>query len=155
MRNYFYLSNLFFFVLLFDILPQNLFMDTKIRYEIEFAVNSSPQLLYQYISTPSGLSEWFADNVNSRGEWFTFIWDDTEEKARLASKKTNERIKFKWIDEDDKETDYFFELKISEDEITKDVSLIVTDFAFEDEVEESKQLWKNQIADLKHVIGSV
>ncbi|MDD2986534.1 START-like domain-containing protein [Flavobacterium sp.] len=130
-------------------------MDTKIRYEIEFAVNSSPQLLYQYISTPSGLSEWFADNVNSRGEWFTFIWDDTEEKARLASKKTNERIKFKWIDEDDKETDYFFELKISEDEITKDVSLIVTDFAFEDEVEESKQLWKNQIADLKHVIGSV
>lgn len=130
-------------------------MDTKIRYEIEFAVNSSPQLLYQYISTPSGLSEWFADNVNSRGELFTFIWDDVKEKARLASKKTNERIKFKWIDEDDKETDYFFELKISEDEITKDVSLIIIDFAFEDELEESKQLWKNQIADLKHVIGSV
>jgi uncharacterized protein YndB with AHSA1/START domain len=130
-------------------------MDSKVRYEIEFAVNSSPQLLYQYISTPSGLSEWFADNVNSRGELFTFIWDDTKEKARLASKKTNERIKFKWIDEDDNETDYFFELKISEDEITKDVSLIITDFAFEDELEESKQLWKNQIADLKHVIGSV
>jgi len=130
-------------------------MDTKIRYEIEFAVNSSPQLLYQYISTPSGLSEWFADNVNSRGELFTFIWDDSNEKARLTSKKTNERIKFKWIDEDDNETDYFFELKISEDEITKDVSLIITDFAFEDELEESKQLWKNQIADLKHVIGSV
>ena len=53
------------------------------------------------------------------------------------------------------ETDYFFELKLSEDEITKDVSLIVTDFAFEDELEESKQLWKNQIADLKQVIGSV
>jgi uncharacterized protein YndB with AHSA1/START domain len=130
-------------------------MDTKIRYEIEFAVNSSPQLLYQYISTPSGLSEWFADNVNSRGELFTFIWDDSNEKARLTSKKTNERIKFRWIDEDDNETDYFFELKISEDEITKDVSLIITDFAFEDELEESKQLWKNQIADLKHVIGSV
>jgi uncharacterized protein YndB with AHSA1/START domain len=130
-------------------------MDTKIRYEIEFAVNSSPQLLYQYISTPSGLSEWFADNVNSRGELFTFIWDDSNEKARLTSKKTNERIKFKWIDEDDNETDYFFELKISEDEITKDVSLIITDFAFEDELEESKQLWKNQIADLKQVIGSV
>jgi uncharacterized protein YndB with AHSA1/START domain len=130
-------------------------MDTKIRYEIEFAVNSSPQLLYQYISTPSGLSEWFADNVNSRGELFTFIWDDSSEKARLTSKKTNERIKFKWIDEDDNETDYFFELKISEDEITKDVSLIITDFAFEDELEESKQLWKNQIADLKQVIGSV
>ncbi len=130
-------------------------MDTKIRYEIEFPLNSSPQLLYQYISTPSGLSEWFADNVNSRGEFFTFIWDDTKEKARLASKKTNERIKFKWLDESDKDTDYFFELKIMEDEITKDVSLVVVDFAYEDEVSESKLLWENQIADLKHVIGSV
>lgn len=130
-------------------------MDAKIRYEIEFPLNSSPQLLYQYISTPSGLSEWFADNVNSRGEFFTFIWDDTKEKARLASKKTNERIKFKWLDEQDKDTDYFFELRIMEDEITKDVSLIVVDFAFEDEIVESKLLWENQISDLKHVIGSV
>lgn len=130
-------------------------MDTKIRYEIEFAVNSSPQLLYQYISTPSGLSEWFADNVNSRGELFTFIWDDSKERARLASKKSNERVKFRWIDDQDKDTDYFFELRISEDEITKDVSLVVVDFAFEDELMESKQLWENQISDLKHVIGSV
>lgn len=130
-------------------------MDTKVRYEIEFPLNSSPQLLYQYISTPSGLSEWFADNVNSRGEFFTFMWDDTLEKARLASKKTNERIKFKWLDEQDKDTDYFFELRIMEDEITKDVSLVVIDFAFEDELSESKLLWENQISDLKHVIGSV
>ena len=130
-------------------------MDTKIRYEIEFAVNSSPQLLYQYISTPSGLSEWFADNVNSRGELFTFIWDDSKERARLASKKSNERVKFRWIDDQDKDTDYFFELRISEDEITKDVSLVIVDFAFEDELTESKQLWENQVSDLKHVIGSV
>ena len=130
-------------------------MDTKVRYEIEFAVNSSPQLLYQYISTPSGLSEWFADNVNSRGELFTFIWDDSKERARLASKKSNERVKFRWIDDQDKDTDYFFELRISEDEITKDVSLVVVDFAFENELTQSKQLWENQVSDLKHVIGSV
>lgn len=130
-------------------------MDSKLRYEIEFPINSSPQLLYQYISTPSGLSEWFADNVNSRGELFTFIWDDTKERARLASKKTGERIKFKWIDENDKDTEYYFELKIMEDEITKDVALVVIDFAYEDEIEESKLLWENQISDLKHVIGSV
>lgn len=47
-------------------------MDVKVRYEIEFPINSSPQLLYQYISTPSGLSEWFADDVNSRGKFFYF-----------------------------------------------------------------------------------
>ena len=87
-------------------------MSVKVKYELEFPIQSSPQLLYQYISTPSGLSEWFADNVNSRGEFFTFIWDDSEEKAKLASKKSGERIKFRWLEEDNTETDYFFELKI-------------------------------------------
>lgn len=130
-------------------------MDVKIKYELEFPINSSPQLLYQYISTPSGLSEWFADNVNSRGEYFTFIWNDSEEKARVASKKTGEKIKFRWIDENDADTDYFFELRILEDEITKDVSLMVIDYAEEDELEEATLLWENQISDLKHVIGSV
>ena len=130
-------------------------MDLKSRYELEFPINSSPQLLYQYISTPSGLSEWFADNVNSRGEYFTFIWNDSEENARLSSKKTGEKIKFRWIDDNKKDTDYFFELRILEDEITKDVSLMVIDFALDDELDEAKLLWENQISDLKHVIGSV
>lgn len=130
-------------------------MEVKIKYELEFPINSSPQLLYQYISTPSGLSEWFADNVNSRGEHFTFIWNDSEEKARVASKKSGEKIKFRWIDEDNNDTDYFFELKILEDEITKDVSLVVTDYAAEDDMDEAAALWENQISDLKHVIGSV
>ena len=130
-------------------------MNVKVRYELEFPLNSSPQLLYQYISTPSGLSEWFADNVNSRGEIFTFIWNDTEERARLTSKKTGEKVKFRWVDDNNTDTDLFFELRILEDEITKDVSLLVIDFADEDELDESKQLWENQISDLKHVIGSV
>lgn len=130
-------------------------MDQKIRYEIEFPINSSPQLLYQYISTPSGLSEWFADNVNSRGEFFTFIWNDSEEKARLSSRKSGEKVKFKWIDDDNKDTEYFFELQILVDELTKDVSLMVIDFAEKDEVDEATLLWENQISDLKQVIGSV
>ncbi len=129
-------------------------MSEKVRYEIEFPINSSPQLLYQYISSPSGLQEWFAKTVNSRGEFFTFEWDDTEENARLSSKKTGEKVKFKWIDENKQDTEYYFELRILEDEITKDVSLMVVDFALEDEIEESKLLWENQVSDLKHVIGS-
>ena len=130
-------------------------MDTKVKYELEFPLNSSPQLLFQYISTPSGLSEWFADNVNSRGEFFTFIWDGSEEKARLSSKKTDEKVKFRWIDEDNNDTDFYFELRIQEDEITKDVSLVVTEYAVEEDMDEVKLLWESQISDLKHVIGSV
>lgn len=129
-------------------------MDVKVRFEMEFPINSSPQLLYQYISSPSGLSEWFADNVNSRGEFYSFIWNGTEEKARLASKKTGEKVKFRWVDENNIDSDFYFELRILEDEITKDVSLLVIDYAEEDEIDEAKQLWDNQISDLKHVIGS-
>ena len=127
-------------------------MSDRIKFEMEFPIKASQRLLFQYLSTPSGLSEWFADNVNSRGENFIFIWDDSEEVANLVSKKLPEKIKFQW--EDDQDTDYFFELRIQFDEITKDVSLIVTDFAEEDEVEESKMLWTNQVFDLKKVLGS-
>lgn len=127
-------------------------MDDKIKFEMEFPIQASPQLLYQYISTPSGLSEWFADNVNSRGELFTFIWDGSEEKAKLLSKKSGERIKFRWLNSDDDSS--FFEIRIQVDEITKDVSLMVTDFAEDDEIEETKMLWENQISDLKQVLGS-
>lgn len=129
-------------------------MEDKIKIEMEFSIHSSPQLLYQYISTPSGLSEWFADNVNSRGELFTFIWDDSEEKAKLLSKKSDERIKFRWLTDEDESEPYYFEIRIQVDEITKDVSLIVTDFIHEDEIEEAKMLWENQISDLKQVLGS-
>lgn len=129
-------------------------MSEKIKYELEFVVQSSPQLLYQYISTPSGLSEWFSDNVNSRGELFTFIWDDSEEDAKLLSKKSGERIKFRWVEDENDGNDYFFELRIQVDEITKDVSLMVTDYSDDDEMDESKMLWDNMIGNLKQVLGS-
>ena len=129
-------------------------MSDKIKFEMEFPIHASPQLLYQYLSTPSGLSEWYADNVNSRGELFTFIWDGSEEQAKLISKKSGERVKFKWVNEEE-EDNTFFELRIQVDEITKDVSIMITDFADDDEeVEEAKMLWDNQISDLKHVLGS-
>ncbi len=126
-------------------------MSDKIKFKIEFVIQVSPQMLFQYLATPSGLSEWFADDVNSRGEIFTFIWDGSEEDAKLLKKKTDDFVKFSWEENDD---DTFFEMKIIVDEITKDVSLFVTDFADEDELEESKMLWTNQIGDLKQVLGS-
>jgi uncharacterized protein YndB with AHSA1/START domain len=126
-------------------------MDDKIKFELEFVIQSSPQLLYQYLSTPSGLSEWFADNVNSRGEIFSFIWDGSEEQAKLIKRKSDEFVKFTWVESED---DSYFELKIIVDEITQDVSLFITDFAEEDELEEAKMLWENQVSSLKQVLGS-
>lgn len=127
---------------------------SKIQFEIEFVIQASPQLLYQYMHTPSGLSEWFADNVNARTEKYTFFWDDSEEEALLLKKKANEFVRFRWLNGDDDQDDCYFEMRIVVDEITIDVSVVVTDFADEDEVEEAKMLWESQIGDLKQVLGS-
>lgn len=129
-------------------------MDLKVKFELEFPIQASPQMLYQYISSASGLCEWFADDVNSRGVVFLFYWDGLEEKAELISSKSNLFVKFRWLDDSDDQDKCFFEIRILVDEITKDVSLIVTDFAYNDEIEESKMLWDNQISDLKQLVGS-
>lgn len=125
----------------------------KIKFELEIPIHASPNMLYQYISSPSNLQEWFADKVNSRGKIFSFIWDGTEEKAELITKKSDERIRWKWLENENDGS--YFELKIQVDALTKDVSLIITDFADDDDdVEEAKQLWENQIDELKHTIGA-
>ena len=128
-------------------------MSDKIKFELEFPIHSSPAFLYQYLSTPDGLSEWFADNVNSRSDIFTFIWDDSEEEAKRIGYKTNEKIRYKWLNDDD-EAGTYFEFRIQVDALTNDVSLMVTDFADEDDIEESKMFWENQVAELKHTIGA-
>ncbi len=127
-------------------------MSEKIKFELEFPIHATPRMLYQYFGTPSGLGEWFADNVNSRGDIFAFFWDDSEEKAKVLLERPKQKIRFKWME--DESEDGYFEFRIQVDEITKDVSLMITDFADEDELEESKMFWENQIDELKHVIGA-
>lgn len=127
-------------------------MSAKIEYSMEFVVKASPKMLYKFLSTPSGLAEWFADNVNSRGKLYSFIWDGSEENATLISKKADKYIRFKW--EEDEEENSFFEFRLEIDDLTNDLSLIITDFAYEDEIEESKMLWESQVNSLLHAIGS-
>ena len=128
-------------------------MSDKISYSIEYDFHASKQMLFQYLSTPSGLGEWFADNVNSRGESFTFIWDDAEEYAKLLQKKNNERVRFQWSVDEEEGNPYYFEFKIQVDDLTNDVSLIVTDFAEEDDIEDARELWVAQLDRLRRVLG--
>ena len=129
-------------------------MSDKIQYEMEFEIKSSTHILFNMISTPSGLSEWFADNVNIKNDLFTFIWDGSEESAHLLGKKKGESIKFQWDEDKEDGLKTFFEMRIKVDELTNDVALMITDFSDEDEVDEAKLLWQNQVAELKMVIGS-
>lgn len=126
-------------------------MAGKVKYEVEFVIKASPKLLFNYLSTPSGLSNWFAENVNLRGDIYTFIWDGTEEKAKLVSKKDNQFIKFRWIDGDEST---FFEFRIEIDDLTKDLALIITDFAEKNDIKDAKRLWESQVEELHGILGA-
>lgn len=123
----------------------------KEKIELEFTLNTSPKVLFSRLSTPSGLSEWFADNVNLQGNIFTFVWEGSEQQAELVSMKENKSIRFKWID-DENSNDYF-EFRINQDELTGGLALIITDFIEEDEKDETAELWDSQITALKRVLG--
>jgi len=123
---------------------------SKTKYELDYPINASTKLIYARLSTPSGLSEWFADDVQLRGKNYAFIWDGAEEEAKIIIKKPNEYIRFKWVD-DDEET--YFEFKITKEELTNSVSLVITDFAEEDEIEDNKNLWDQQVNGLQRALG--
>lgn len=121
------------------------------QFELEYVLHASQKVIYDRLSSASGLSEWFADDVNQKGKVYTFIWEGSEQQAELLLKKDNRVVRFHWLDSEDDES--FFEFKIEIDALTNDLSLIVTDYAEEDEVEEGIELWDSQISALKHVLG--
>ena len=128
----------------------------KIQFQLEFSINSSPKIIYNRLATPSGLSEWFADNVNVENnyETFIFIWEGSPTKANVINQKELSYIRFQWQDDADEDENTYFEFRIMIDELTKDLALVITDFAEADEIVDSKQLWNTQIEKLKHVLGS-
>ena len=122
----------------------------KTKYELEYTFNTSPSILFNRISTPEGLSEWFADDVNLKKELYTFLWEGAEQEASVVQKKNNKYIRFHWEDEDE---ELFFEFRIHTDELTGDVALLITDFAEEGEKQDAIDLWDSQVSELKHAIG--
>lgn len=124
---------------------------TKQRFELEYILFTSPSILFNRLSSPNGLSEWFADDVNVDGKKYTFIWKGVKQIAEEVIRKENKLIRFKWVDDED---EAYFEFKINVDELTGDTALIITDFCESDELEEAEKLWHNQIELLKHGLGS-
>ncbi len=123
------------------------------KFELEFVIHSSAEMLYEFLSTPSGLSEWFCDDLNIRNGIYTFIWDDQLQQARLLKTVDVHLVRFQWVDKTDGS---YFEFRIQRDDLTNDISLIITDFAESaSDRESSKLLWHSQIEKLMHVIGSI
>ena len=124
----------------------------KSKLELEYALRSSPQILYQYISNPSGLQCWFADRVDIMGGGnYRFSWEDgTEYNANLIKSVTNKYTRFELIEADG---DYL-EFRIEQDAITGDVELIITEFVDPEEAEMAASIWDSAIDNLCSIIGA-
>jgi len=126
----------------------------KEKFELEFLFKTSPRVLEKMICTPSGLSEWFADDVDVEKDTYTFVWEGSEEKARLIQHKPNSNIRFKWLNDEDDGLDNYFEIGYIVDPMTSAVTIKVVDFAVPSEKESAILLWEQQIHDLKRVLGA-
>jgi hypothetical protein len=122
------------------------------KFELEYNLNCSAKVLFSRLSTPEGLGEWFADQVNVDGDIFIFYWNSSESKARLSALKENKMVRFEWIGMENDESNYF-EFRINFEDLTNELALIITDFAETEEKEDSIYLWDSQINDLKRALG--
>lgn len=126
---------------------------SKQKVQYEYPMHCLSEILYEYLATAEGLSEWFADNVEEKGDDFYFSWgSDSEEKATLIRYKPESFVRFRW--EEDEGTKNYFEMAIVIDEITEDLALMITDFAEEGDEEENRLYWENLVENLKIKLGA-
>lgn len=126
-------------------------MSKKVLYTLEYPVRCSPGILYDFLITPAGLQEWFADKVDERDGVFSFNWNGTEDKAELIDSEEDKFVRFRW---DYMTKDEYFEWRIDKSEVTNQTILVVSDFAEKKEIKDQSQLWEYQVKELFHRLGS-
>jgi uncharacterized protein YndB with AHSA1/START domain len=124
---------------------------SKQIFTLEFPVRCSPSILYVFLSTPTGLSEWFADKVDERDGIFYFGWDGSVEQAEVIERETDKFIRYHWLSAPDGE---YFEMRIDKSEITNQTILVIKDFAEKKDIKDQTLLWDHQIKDLFHRLGN-
>ena len=124
---------------------------SKQIFTLEFPVRCSPSILYVFLSTPTGLSEWFADKVDERDGIFYFGWDGSVEQAEVIESETDKFIRYHWLSAPDGE---YFEMRIDKSEITNQTILVIKDFAEKKDIKDQTLLWDHQIKDLFLRLGN-
>jgi len=118
---------------------------------LEYPVRCSPSILYEFLSTPAGLQEWFADKVDERDNVFSFSWNGTTDRAEVMESESEKFIRFHWMHAPKEE---YFEFRIEKSEVTNQTILVIRDFAGKGEIKDQSQLWSYQVKDLFHRLGN-
>ena len=126
-------------------------MTSKQLYTLEYPVRSSPAILFEFLSTPAGLQEWFAEKVDERDGVFSFTWNGSTDKAELLEMEENRFVKYRWLHAPDGE---YFEFAVEKSEVSNQTILVIKDFAEKKDIPDQKRLWDFQVNDLFHRIGS-
>lgn len=126
-------------------------MSKKQLYTLEYPVRCSPSILYEFLSTPAGLQEWFADRVDERDMVFSFTWKDSTDKAEVLEGEEEKYIRFHWMHAPKEE---YFEFGIEKSEVTNQTILIIRDFAEKKEIADQSRLWDYQVKELFHRLGN-
>ncbi len=122
----------------------------RTAYKVEFFFRSKPSIIYPFLAMPSGLQQWFAEEVSVHGKEYTFTWQGSQERAELVDRKREKFVKFQWID---REGDEYLLMELIPDELTGETILAVTDFENEDEIDDAREMWATAIDQLHHIIG--
>ncbi|MDN3204373.1 START-like domain-containing protein [Algoriphagus sediminis] len=128
----------------------------KSKFVADYQINASRKMIFNYLSTASGLEDWFADEVRiDEDKNFIFFFDNEEHHARVASIRLNNHIKFDFFDPDnpDEEDHSYVEFKLEENEVTQTMFLKVVDYTDDYNEEESQAIWDGLIGKLKETIG--
>lgn len=136
---------------------------SKYKFQTEFEINASKKMLFPYLNSASGLSQWFADDVTiNEDKVFNFKWDGDDHKARIVAQRTNNLVKFEFLPENGKNLHAsdpsedgasFVEFKLEMNELTQSVFLTVTDYTESDDEEELQDMWESLVQNLKEIVG--
>ena len=126
-------------------------MSKKQLFSLEYPVRCSPTILYEFLSTSSGLQEWFADKVDDQDGVFSFSWNGSEDTAEVVEQEEEKFIRFHWSHAP---ADEYFEFSIEKSEVTNQTILVIKDFADKRDIKDQSMLWDHQVKDLFHRLGN-
>ncbi|MDP4657496.1 MAG: START-like domain-containing protein [Algoriphagus sp.] len=122
----------------------------------DYQLNASKKIVYTYLSTASGLQEWFADEVRiNEDKDFIFNFDQEDHYAKLTVLKANLHVRLDFFDPKrmHDQVDSFIEFKLDETELTQSLFLKVIDQSNFYNLEELEVIWDGLISKLKEIIG--
>ena len=129
---------------------------SKHKFVAEFELRASPKVLFPYISSASGMQQWFAEKVTLKdSSTFDFLWDGESHIAKLSQLRLNKSAKFDFVPSSTDERDHnYLEFKMEVSELTGSTYLKIVDYSANTDEDELNELWEDLIYKLKEIVGN-